>query len=99
MTTDDPNLEPFDDEQFMTMFSAIRIESDGGVTDEEMQRLCDWAHRVHVEGLCLDLLLQGEVVVVGFEGDQPRFAAPEVADRRDTVALAAQIALGQEPRR
>jgi hypothetical protein len=78
--TTDPSgsLEGFNHEQLVALLGAIQIEAGGGATGEEMGQLLRWAHRVHTEGLFLDLLLAGEIAVIGFEGEhgeQPRFVA------------------------
>jgi hypothetical protein len=84
-------LEAFSDQQFVTLMNAIRVRPGGFATEDEMQRLYQWAGHIYTAGLLLDLLLGGEAVVVGFEGEQPRFASPEHADEHAAVMLAEQI--------
>ena len=97
MEPDDWTLGPFDHEQSVALFKAIRVAPEGGATEEEMQMLVDWAHFARTRAVILDLLLAGEIVVIGFEGDKPRFATPEAADRKDAVTIAEQIARQQGP--
>ena len=91
------HCELCDREQFIGLLKGLRLDAEGGGTDEEMEILTHWAHSVHIRSAILDLLLMGEIVVIGFEGDKPRFATPEAADRKDAVTIAEQIARQQEP--
>jgi hypothetical protein len=66
-------IETFDDQQLMTLLSSVHVQ--GGTTDEDIDRFMDWAHHVHWKNIVLGLVLEGSVGIIGFKGEEPRFAA------------------------
>ncbi len=85
------NCDKCDREQFIALMEGVRVGPECGATDEEMETLIGWAHRVHIRTAILELLLQGSIVVISFRGEEPVFGTPEAADMRDAVAAADQI--------
>lgn len=81
----------FDDAQYATLLAALRTRPRGGATVEEVEQLFDWAQRVSVEGVCLDLVLKGKAVVVGFEGAHPRLMARVHADATEVATEAERL--------
>jgi predicted amidohydrolase len=69
------HIQAFDDDQLVTLIAAVRLRPGGGATEGEINEFLDWAHRAHMKGLLLELLLDGELAVVGYEDEEPRFAA------------------------
>ena len=86
-----------EEETFTTLMAGMRLDPEGGATKEEMQTLLDWAHRVHMQQVFLDMLLDGKLVVVGFQGEEPVFGTPEGVDRRNAVTIAERVIRRQEP--
>lgn len=81
----------FDEAQCVTLLAAVRIRPGGSATVEEVEQLFDWAQRVSVEGVCLELLLKGKAVVVGFDGEHPRLMARVHADATEVAAEAERL--------
>lgn len=80
-------IEPLDDQQVETLKSTLRLRPDGSATEDEVQRLLDWARQVYTDRVVLDLLVLDKVVVVGFEGARPRFATIDEAGGAAVEAL------------
>ena len=78
----------FDNAQFAVLLAALRLRPCGFATEEEIEQFMEWAHRVSIEGVFLRLVLNGEAVVVAFEGEHPRFMARVHADATEVAAEA-----------
>lgn len=99
MNTTDPMNEPqpmFDDAQSAMLLSALRIRPGGGATVEEVEQLFDWACRVAIDRVFLNLVLKGDAVVIGFEGEHPRLMARVHADATEAAAEAERLLDGGE---
>ena len=84
-------LDAFDDEQLRTLMSAVRTQPDGSASVEERTLFLAWVHHAYTAGLLLNLVLDGQLAVSGFAGDEPRWASMEYANGRAAVAKAEQV--------
>jgi len=61
-------------DEFVERFIGVYLKDVGPQTTEQITRALRWAHATYVGTYCLEALERGELTIVGWDGDEPRFA-------------------------